>query len=206
MMIRTTFVFIFVLLMGHAMAVTIQWDMLVASSDGSWVEANLGRGRSLSLGLEKTSLDSGSYSYAAEYFDLMFAGNWRQAYLGDIVCDGVFANDASDMAYTVSCDDGFVVNVGKSANGRDGEILFLIFKCGWVDEHMNIREPVYGWVEYDIGVNGSLIYRHSAWDLDGGAMIVGGGAIPEPSGGLLVLVGLLALILHRPQEFRSLCC
>ena len=37
----------------------------------------------------------------------------------------------------------------------------------------------------------------SAWDIDGGAMIVGAGAVPEPTSGLLLLLGISSLALRR---------
>lgn len=56
---------------------------------------------------------------------------------------------------------------------------------------------VYGWVELSVDPDGNLIYHGSAVDLDGGAMYVGGGAVPEPTGGLLLVAGLAALCLRR---------
>ena len=56
---------------------------------------------------------------------------------------------------------------------------------------------VYGWVEFGFDDSNGLIVVNGALDLDGGPMMVGGGAIPEPSSGLLVLLGLVALSLRR---------
>ena len=55
-----------------------------------------------------------------------------------------------------------------------------------------------GWIELACDEEGVLSIAHSAIDLDGDELIVGGGAVPEPSSGLLCLVGLLVLALRRP--------
>ena len=55
----------------------------------------------------------------------------------------------------------------------------------------------FGWVEI-INDNGNVAVGSSAYMLAGGSMYVGGGeAIPEPSSGLLVLLGLAGLALRR---------
>ncbi len=58
----------------------------------------------------------------------------------------------------------------------------------------------YGWVNVTIGYDGD-IYAYGAYDFDGGPMVVGGGAweggIPEPSGGMLLLLGAAVLGLRR---------
>ncbi len=65
-------------------------------------------------------------------------------------------------------------------------------------------EEVTGWVQ--IGMwgdeeRGHIYMKHSAFDLDGGPMIVGGGAweggTPEPASGLLMFVGGAVLALRR---------
>ncbi|MBR4654483.1 MAG: PEP-CTERM sorting domain-containing protein [Kiritimatiellae bacterium] len=60
---------------------------------------------------------------------------------------------------------------------------------------------IYGWVELTVDSNGNLRVANSAYDLEGGPMVVGGGAwngnIPEPSGGILLLIGVAVLGLRR---------
>ena len=83
--------------------------------------------------------------------------------------------------------------------------LYLAFVCSDVTGYSSPdRAPyVYGWVELAVDGDGNVVVLSSAADLDGGPMIVGGGAwtgIPEPSGGMLMLLGLAALGLRR-REF-----
>ncbi len=60
---------------------------------------------------------------------------------------------------------------------------------------------VYGWVEFGFANPDGLIVVNGAMDFDGGPMIVGGGsAIPEPSGGLLLLFGAAAMALKRRRQ------
>ena len=59
---------------------------------------------------------------------------------------------------------------------------------------------VYGWVEFGYDDSNGLIAVSGALDLDGGPMIVGGGSIPEPSSGLLLLLGAAGLALRRRRE------
>ena len=66
---------------------------------------------------------------------------------------------------------------------------------------------LYGWVSIGVDDDGSPYLVHSAIDLDGGPMIVGGGAweggIPEPSGGMLLLIGAAVLGLRRVKKLKS---
>ena len=66
---------------------------------------------------------------------------------------------------------------------------------------------IYGWMELQVlgrDGNGYLLGWHSALDLDGGPMVVGGGAwdgsTPEPASGLLLLVGCALLALKRRRN------
>ena len=87
----------------------------------------------------------------------------------------------------------------SGADPRD--IYFAIVLWDYDDEE------VYGWAQ--IGMlgdenSGHLYMKHSAIDLDGGPMIVGGGAwdgaTPEPVSGLLLLLGGALLALRRRRR------
>ena len=62
----------------------------------------------------------------------------------------------------------------------------------------------YGWVQLGIDTDGNLVALNSACDFDHGPMVVGGGAweggIPEPSGGMLLLIGAAVLGLRRVKK------
>ena len=59
----------------------------------------------------------------------------------------------------------------------------------------------YGWVQIGIDTDGNLVALNSACDFDHGPMVVGGGAwtgdIPEPSGGMLFILGTAVLGLRQ---------
>ena len=87
--------------------------------------------------------------------------------------------------------------------------LYLAFVCSDVNAYSDPKEAsvVYGWVELAVDGNGNVVVSSSAADLDGGPMVVGGGAweggIPEPSGGMLFLLGAAALGLRRISRFSG---
>ncbi len=54
----------------------------------------------------------------------------------------------------------------------------------------------YGWVELTVA-GAFVMVQSSAFALDGSAMIAGGGAVPEPSSGILLLIGSFLLMLKR---------
>lgn len=79
--------------------------------------------------------------------------------------------------------------------------IYLIFAVGSTEDYNNnIPDPncLYGWAHLEVNKNGELGLLESAIGLDGQSMIVG--AIPEPSSGLLLILGLSLLSLRRKRE------
>ena len=65
---------------------------------------------------------------------------------------------------------------------------------------MDSDVPRYGWVALKLDESNQLSVVTSGCDLEGGSVVVGGGNIPEPSGCLLMVMGIAALGLRRAQR------
>lgn len=118
---------------------------------------------------------------------------WALAYSGEVISDSL-VNDSSRIFFN---GDGFGVYNSIVVDAVD-DVFYLAFKAQTFKNPDLYDKGVaaFGWVE--IGVcYGELYVRSSAIALDGSQMIVGGGAVPEPASGLLVLLGVAALALRR---------
>ena len=183
---------------------TVVWDNLscygseVLFSD---INAQTGRPWSLDVMYSCTLASVDEYVLKGESANLLFAGNWLSAANGDIVSETA-TRHLDHYFYSQFMDDaGTGESYAYSADlikVNSGETFYLMF-C--VDMDYPSLEVIYGWVELYMNPDGTISYLHSAYDLDGGPMVVGGGAwtggIPEPSGGILLLLGVAALGLRR---------
>jgi hypothetical protein len=84
---------------------------------------------------------------------------------------------------------------------RQGRDVYLGFVTDvYMDDGSFDVRTGYGWVKFRADLYGGLYVDAAAIDLDGGPMIVGGGAyIPEPHSALLLFVGCALLALKRRQ-------
>ena len=89
--------------------------------------------------------------------------------------------------WTQTTSDSYVVSIGKMEN------VYLGYAAQ--DRYINPNVQYYGWIELYLSADNVLSLRNSAIDIDGDSIIVG--AIPEPSSGLLVLLGAAGLALRR---------
>ena len=140
----------------------------------------------------------GNYSLTF-YNDLNYVQqNWLLAEKGDVIRYDTTRNLGEGgylVAYGIDNDN----HVGPTEIVvQPDTAMYLAFVC---QEAASTTGYIYGWVELEIDSNGNLNVVDSAYDLDGGPMVVGGGAwtggIPEPSGGMLFLLGVVALGLRR---------
>lgn len=172
-------------------------------NDGMTVIAtSLGFGKSLSAGLTATKMEDGLYSVSCPIVDLLFCGNWIEAEPGDIASYETTRRlqpDAYFVHSSIDDDDFFSNSFSVEANSAV-YLMFTIITGGLGEEY---ESPIYGWIELNLSDDGILAVGHSAWDLEGGAMLVGGGAVPEPSGGLLLAIGMLTLLLRRAAHAEA---
>ena len=141
--------------------------------------------------------------------------NWVSAQLGDVVSAETTRNlDASQYLMHDRLDDGGYVGgqtqvivdrkAGPSMYQSEVYLAFAVEDPGG-------PPCIYGWVGLDIGWEpdgtGYFSGAWGAYDVLHGPMVVGGGAweggIPEPSGGILFLLGVVMLGLRRVQKLES---
>lgn len=140
-------------------------------------------------GREMTLLESG-------WTSLNSFTAWSLAYSGEVISDSL-VNDLSRLFFN---GDGHGVYNPIVVDVVD-DAFYLAFKAQTFKNPDLYEKGVaaFGWVE--IGVSyGDLYVKSSAIALDGSQMLVGGGAIPEPTSGLLFLFGLAALALKRSRS------
>ena len=137
---------------------------------------------------------------------------WTVAQAGNVVnYDTTHNLDASQ--YLVHIDptnpDDNITGPSTLTMGRDSAI-YLAFTSN--EQYGDPPNSVYyGWVQIGIDTEGNLVALNSACDFDHGSMVVGGGAweggVPEPSGGILLLLGAAILGLRRhPQKLLCDLC
>ena len=135
---------------------------------------------------------------------LEFIGNWVEAEYGNRIDASTTRGIGSYFEHSDYSSESNVTIYDVVL--RQDEITYLAF-CGeqLAGHDMSKLEHtgtyLYGWVSIAVDDDGIPYLVHSAIDLDGGPMVVGGGAweggIPEPSGGVLFLLGAAMLGLRR---------
>ena len=167
------------------------WEGLLCKDDeGWWVFA-----ASLQIQVEVMLPDAVNLVFCGK--EGMETQGWSIAQEGDIVSYDTMRNkDGNHYIMRTGHLDGRddVYSSELTVNGDTS--LYLAFVCadGW-------ERYVYGWVEISVSGSGNIEVLGSAYDYACGPMVVGGGAwtggIPEPSGGMLFLLGAAVLGLRR---------
>ena len=133
-----------------------------------------------------------------------FSGKWIVASLGaviDAVCFGSVSDPLVATELAVSSGTPVQVDVPGTYYLAVQVETLTDADVGFADASRYTGEFLYGWVALALDEYGMPTIQASAIDLDGGPMVVGGGAYtdatPEPSAGLLFLIGLAVLGLRR---------
>ena len=84
-----------------------------------------------------------------------------------------------------------------------GDSVYLAYRIETYNhaDPTQMAPPTYGWIEMRLDNAGVVSSLRSAWDVDGDPIVVGMGAIPEPSSALLLLAGLGLLALRRRAAY-----
>ncbi len=119
---------------------------------------------------------------------------WSVAYAGDIITESYVKN--GQLFYDGLSGPGVDEQFGETVSARNGDSLYLAFLAP-VQGGEDGEDYLYGWVELGVK-NNQLDLLSSAFSTD--SLYVGGGAIPEPSGGLLLLLGAGCIALRRRKR------
>lgn len=139
------------------------------------------------------------------------SGAWLSAVAGDLANSSILQHQHDFFFYEMANGQS-EYSYGELVPVERGVSYYLKFVIEDADDAWAYRlkettvPPTlyYGWAEYMVDEDGTFRLLNSAIDFDGGAMVVGGGAVPEPTGGLLLLVGVAALALRRGRVFGRL--
>ena len=150
--------------------------------------------------LAQDSIDGRIYSLTFDVAVYDRAQNWVLAQEGDIASPTTTRFLDADLYLAHhQLDDGEHVGL-TTLTLRPSESIYIAFACESTGDYLSAPPYVYGWVQLWIDEDGTPSVRGDL-DLEGGPMVVGGGAwtggIPEPSGGMLMLLGVAVLALRR---------
>ena len=118
---------------------------------------------------------------------------WALALYGDIVSEATFAS--LDQLELIYYDDSFDSGGTLVENPSDFYMAFKVSEVLVGDTGYEEGMSWYGWVHVSMDENLEMTLLGADINLYGGAVIVG--AIPEPSDGMLLLIGAAALGLRR---------
>ena len=128
--------------------------------------------------------------------NLATAITWVSMAADDIVCSSAFGNGIQSLFSTE-----YFGAIGEFHAKTDSPFYFAfqVFELIEGVDDISRGEAYYGWVAFLVSDTAEVDLLASAVDLGGGAMLVGGGVVPEPTAGLLLMFGLAALALRRRQ-------
>ena len=127
---------------------------------------------------------------------------WVDAVAGDVLDRSYFSQSHVVLkdSYNKLVPSPIELNsIGDALDICQGDLFYLALIGNYYDDD-GMPSDYYGWVEME-NTGSEIIMRNSAFSY--GSIVVGGGAIPEPTATVLLLVGFAALLLRRDDRGRS---
>ena len=132
------------------------------------------------------------------------SGAWVEASVGDLVdASTIFGRHTYWFYEMANAQPEYGSGMPRAIDFNESYYLMFAIEDmddAWAYRLKETTEPpalYYGWAEYVVDENHLFRIVRSAVDFDGGPMIVGGGAIPEPSSALLLLLGISLISIRR---------
>lgn len=140
-------------------------------------------------------------------------GGWIAAYVGDLVAESTMFNQREYFIDELAGS----AKIGKQSviaeTGKPSYLKFAIQDSLEEDAYWEavrngqmpgkVPTTCYGWIEYIVDNTGAFFLVRSALDVDGDAIVVGEGSIPEPTEGCLLALGLAVFMLRRRRLAAS---
>ena len=127
-----------------------------------------------------------------------FIGNWLVADAEDVASEATTRHQGNYLNHAKI--DGETGYTTYSLKGTAPQDYYLIFAVENLNDYNNkVPDPryAYGWAHFSVNDDMSLSLHGSAMSLDGSPLVVG--AIPEPTSGMLLILGFAGLALRRRQ-------
>ena len=199
-----------------ALAQSVEWNCLrldpPSATGGYWSELRVTESFYYSCGFDpaiRLYVSSIASDFTIETYDFedtlsSFIGNWLVADAGDVASEATTRHQGNYLNHAKI--DGETGYATYNLEGTAPQDYYLIFAVENLDDYVNeVPDPryAYGWAHVSVNGDMSLSLLGSAMSLDGSPLVVG--AIPEPSAGVLLLLGLAGLVLRRrPQAAEFL--
>ena len=127
-----------------------------------------------------------------------FIGNWLVADAGDVASEATTRHQGNYLNHAkIDGETGYTTYNLDGTAPQDYYLIFCVENLDDYNSHAPDPRYAYGWAHLAVNDDASLTLLGSAMSLDGTSLVVG--AIPEPSAGVLLILGLVGLALRRPQ-------
>ena len=195
-MIKRMFVFAFFLFLCNvALAVAVEWNCFDLITIGRYPTigyTGCGVCAQTSLSLTLSRNGNGLLIGESGQTVLVSFSSWSLAQAGETISSSLF-NDREGLLFDAKSMTGTPILVDY----YDDAFLLAVQALVWDDEFgVGIGRTVYAWVALTVN-EGILSLDGSALALDGGSLLAGGDAIPEPSTAWLLMFGCAGLALRR---------